>query len=1003
MVEESREELVRQIGELRRKLVDLEADRVKERSASMLESIVRAVPDVIYRLDGQGRFLYVNDAVRRYGYQPEELLGHSILDLVHPEDKEKAVYKVNDRRTGTRSTRMLHVRLLCKDNTVVPFELNTDTWPIFLVNAEGIYAKGEEDCEFLCTQGVARDVSGRADDSAMAVLCAEVQQRRKAEEALLLTQFAVDRAGEGIFWFGADGRIIYANQEICTLLGYTRDQLLSMHVYEVGGELPDSGKWEELWAEIRQGPATKTSETTARAHDGRTFPVEVAANYLNFNGREVVCSYLRDITQRQRGEVRRSAAQHVHDEVWKMRAVEDIDKVIRVVREELEMMGVAVQGCSIHLVDEAASPKVRSWRNNTEDGKWANSDNESLADRILSMWRAGQPVFRSDLEAEDEQNEREFIVGQFGYRVRSVLDIPFSHGLLAINNAAPNAFSAEDVQSLQSIAVVLSDGFRRLEDLRGLEGRTRSAEKATVELAGAFKREGVLGRVRDRVIAMRRVEDMPSEDFWLGALSEVGVEVSGISLQFPGTQPGMFRLYGFAEYSYSHDMPLEQAPWVGEAWRSGRCVEVDRARIEAVGLASWHMRSIVEMPFKGLSGSMAVNSESRDSFSEQELRVVALFAGLISEGLQRLRDFEAVKASQEQLRQAQKMEAVGELAAGVAHNFNNLLQGIVGNIHLARMETSGEAKRMLDAAEETSMRAADMVRQLMLFAHKDFLQENRDTDLLDAASKAVEIARGTFDRHIQITEEYLASTLPVRGDVSHLQQVFINLLINARDALDGCVDPQIRIRCEQVNHPDHGPMVRIEVEDNGAGMTEQTRARIYDPFFTTKPVDKGTGLGLSTVYGIVQQHGGWMNCCSEKGHGTSMTIHLPLAVSVDSDIYDETSSARVLIVDDEETVRRTAQQILEQRGYRVYSCSSFDAVEVALREKPDLVLLDLSMNVTLGREVLDEMQARGVDAKVIASTEDWFGAEDIMGVDGVVHKPIPPDELIRQVHKVLTH
>ncbi len=1006
MAEESREELARQVRELRRKVAELEADRVKEHSASMLESIVRVVPDIVYRLDVQGRFLYINDAVRRYGYEPDELVGRPILDIVHPEDKEKAVYKINDRRTGTRSTRMLQVRLLCKDKTAVRFELNAAVSPMFLVNAEGIYAKGErEGYEFLCTQGVARDISARVDDSSegdSAYLRAEIDQRRKVEEVLRMTQFAVDRAGDGIFWFGADGRIVYANQEICRLLGYGREELLSMHAYEVGGKSLDLDQWGELWAEIVRGPSMKTVETTACARDGRIFPVEVVANYLNFDGREIVCSYLRDITARKRGELQRSARQRVRDEVWKMRAVEDIEKVIQVVREELEAMGVGVQGCSIHVVDEGESPTVRSWRNDAGNVEWVRSDNVQAADCIVAMWRSGQPVFRSDIE-EDANTEREYIASQFGRGVRSILDIPFSHGLIGINSAKPNAFSEEDVESLQSIAVVLSDGFRRLEDLRGLEGRTRSAELAAAELAGALKREEVMGRVRDMIISMRTVEDMPVEGFWIGALAEAGVDVSGMSLQFPGEQLGTYCLYGFLENSHSPDIPLDQHPWVGEAWRSGHYVEVDRARIESAGHTSWSMRSIVEVPFKGLSGSMAVSSEWRDSFAEEELRTVVLFAGLVAEGLQRLRDFAAVKASDAQLRQAQKMEAVGELAAGVAHNFNNLLQGIVGNIHLARMDTSGEAKSMLDAAEETSMRAADMVRQLMLFAQKDFLQQNRDTDLLDAARKAVEIARGTFDRRIKITEEYLTSKLLVRGDAGHLQQIFLNLFINARDALDGRIDPQIRVRCEQVNYGDLGLLARIEVEDNGIGMDAQTRERIFDPFFTTKPVGKGTGLGLSTVYGIAQQHGGWVDCRSAEGCGSSLIVYLPLAVSGVGDLDGEALTARLLVVDDDETVRRTTQQVLEQRGYRVYACRLRDVVEVALREQPDLVLLDLSTDGQSGRAALEEIRARGLKTKVLAFTGGWIGAERLTGVDGVVRKPLPPNELIRQVHKVLAN
>ena len=1003
MVDESREELAKQVRELRRKVAELEADRVKERSASMLESIVRTVPDIVYRLDAHGRFLYINDAVRRYGYEPDELVGRPILDIVHPEDKGKAVYKINDRRTGTRSTRMLQVRLLSKDNTAVHFELNAATSPLFLVNAEGIYAKGEqEDYEFLCTQGVARDISTRVEDDGeedSAYLRAEIDQRRKAEEALQLTQFAVDRAGEGIFWFGPDGRIVYVNQEICKLLGYTREELLAMYAFEVGGKSLDPNEWGELWSEIRRGPASKTVETVAQAQDGRVFPIEVAANYLNFDGREIVCSYMRDITQRKRAEVRHNARQRVREEVWKMRAVEDIDEVIRVVRAELETMGVALQGCSIHLVDEANSPTVRSWRNDIGDDEWISFDNVVAADRIIAMWRAGQPVFRVDLEEEDAQGEREFIARQFGRSVRSVLDIPFSHGLIGINSEFPNAFSDEDVEKLQSIAVVLSDGFRRLEDLRGLEARTHSAERATAELAGAFKREELMGRVRDLIISMRTAEDLPSDLFWVEALAEAGVCVSGMSLQFPGSRPGTYRLFDFNAYAPSDDISLAETPWVDEAWRSGRCIEVDRARIEAVGLGHWSVRSIVEVPFKGLSGSMAVNSESRDSFGEDELHVIVLFAGLISEGLQRLRDFETVKASEAQLRQAQKMEAVGELAAGVAHNFNNLLQGIVGNIHLARMETSGEAQSMLDAAEETSMRAADMVRQLMLFAHKDFLQQNRATDLLQAVRSAVKIARGTFDRRIQIEEEYLASELVVCGDAGHLQQVFLNLLINARDAFEGCVDPRIRIGCELVNHADQGAMARIEVEDNGIGMDAQTRERIFDPFFTTKPVGKGTGLGLSTVYGIVQQHGGWVDCRSTEGEGTSLIIYLPLAVS--GTWGPDGRVLAVLVVDGEATVRRTTQQILEQRGFRVCASRPLDAVEIAQREEPDLILLDLSSEDEIGRDILQEFRTRCPKAKVVAFIGEGLGVERLVGIDGVVRKPLPPDELIRQVHKVL--
>jgi len=693
----------------------------------MLDSIVRAVPDIVYRLDSTGRILYMSEAVRRYGYDPEELVGTSIIELVHPEDRDRANYKVNDRRTGMRSTRLLQVRLLCKDNTAVPFELNADDWPTFLVNAEGVYVGGEkEDGGFLCTQGVARDISVRADDEGeadaderAAVLRAEIERRRKAEEALRLTQFAVDRASEAIFWFGQDGRIMYANDETCNLLGYTREELLSLHVFQVGAELPASEGWPVLWQMICQGPSAKTAETVVRTRDGVLIPVEVAANFLEFDGRQIVYSCLRDISQRQHQERRRDARQ----------------------------------------------------------------------------------------------------------------------------------------------------------------------------------------RVRDRIIAMTSAADMPAEDYWIKELNEAGVVATGVSLQFPGSRSGEFHLYNMVSGAYSEDIDLAEAPWVAEAWESGKTVQVDRRRLVEASLQNGHIQCIAEVPFSGFSGSMAVSSESCDRFSAEQLRTIDLFVGLVSEGLQCLRDFEAIKANEEQLRQAQKMEAVGELAAGVAHNFNNLLQGIIGNIHLARLEADREGRSLLDAAEESSMRAADMVRQLMLFAHRDFLQQNSHIDLLDIARKAVEVARMTFDRRIEIVEEYADSELLAYGDPGHLQQVLVSLLINARDALAGCEAPVIRVCCERLEKAAGGAVARLVVKDNGSGMDEGTRVRIYDPFFSTKPVGQGTGLGLSTAYGIIQQHGGWIDCRSELGQGSEFVVHLPLVSAARGEVHALKAAAEtVLMVADEDVV-----------------------------------------------------------------------------------------------------
>ena len=320
-----------------------------------LAAIVRSVPDIIYRLDGQGDIVYISDAVRRYGYEPDELIGHSIFDLVHPEDRERATYKVNERRRGERGTRLLEVRLITKDREAVAFELNADGWPTFLVNAEGIYAPTENDDDrFLFTQGVARDISERerpevyGGDPTIA-LRNEIEQREMAQKELQLIQFAVDRAGDAIFWFGADGCILYANDETSRILGYDPGELLHMHINKFGIDQPSPIDWPARWEQIRTGPTVRSREVTWRAKDGTMVPVEVSASFFAYDGKEYVCSHGRDIAARKREEARREARQRVREEVWNMRSVEDIEKVIQVVRQSLEALGVPVLGCSIHL------------------------------------------------------------------------------------------------------------------------------------------------------------------------------------------------------------------------------------------------------------------------------------------------------------------------------------------------------------------------------------------------------------------------------------------------------------------------------------------------------------------------------------------------------------------------------------------------------------------------------------------------------------------------------
>ena len=706
--EKSKEQLIDELARLRQQVAELEAlSSQRDPSELMLTSIVRAVPDIVYRLDADGRIVFMNEAVRNYGYEPDELIGTNIFELIHPEDRDKAAYRINERRTGDRRTRLLELRLLTKNREPVSFEFASHIGePTLSISAEGIYSSGEPSREdFLYTQGVARDITDRKWASrAMAMakeelakkveertcelrqtneeLQKEIANRRRIEEKLRLTQFAVDRSGEAIFWFGSDGRFFYVNDEASRMLGYTREQLTSMNIIDIDPHFPSREKWDEIWEGIKREPGIRRLETWHRTSEGDLIPVEVTGNYLEFGGKEYVCTSARDISARKRQE------------------------------------------------------------------------------------------------------------------------------------------------------------------------------------------------------------------------------------------------------------------------------------------------------------------EEREKLEEQLLRV-------------------------------QKLEAVGQLTAGVAHNFNNMLQGITGNIFLAQLDAPDEIEPLLEAAQVSTERAAEMVRQLMIFARQGIQRKGEWVELSAVIQNSVEICRETFDKQIDIREQMPDGKALMQGDPGQLEQIFVNLLINARDALEEATDrtPTIRLQGEFVELEEGavqsvapGTYLRVRVEDNGVGMDEETRKRIFEPFFTTKPVDKGTGLGLSTAYGIITQHGGCIECESEPGSGTGFTVYLPVT---EQERGGEDGGSKggamageevVLVIDDEETVRRTAGRILERYGYRVLvAADGREGLDVFRQEKDevDLVLLDLSMPGIPGSEVLTTLRTLSSRVKIVIFTGYTAKPEDFAGVQAIVQKPFALDDLTRTVRRVL--
>ena len=384
-----------------------------------------------------------------------------------------------------------------------------------------------------------------------------------------------------------------------------------------------------------------------------------------------------------------------------------------------------------------------------------------------------------------------------------------------------------------------------------------------------------------------------------------------------------------------------------------------------------------------------------------------------------------------QIIEMQKMEAVGTLAGGVAHDFNNILTGILGNLDLASEAIPPESLAALPIQEsiKASERAANMVRQLLDFSRRS-PSERRAIDLGKLAQEVVDLFAQAIDKRIEV-ETFLTGDLWLaKADPNQMHQVMMNLCVNARDAIMECLEGKprteepsgrYRIRiltgnaaigeeyCRQHPYARRGDFVVLSISDNGSGMDKATQRRIFEPFFTTKKLGRGTGLGLSTVYGIMKQHEGWITLESQTGKGTTFHAYLPRAEERQAEKLPPPEKAKartgketILLVDDEEMIRNFAQQILEIHGYSVVTAADGqEAVDLYIRQRDrfDLVILDLTMPHLSGSEVLTRIRNLNSHAKVILSS--GYPSGETYRASAFLPKPYRADTLIRVVREVL--
>ena len=399
------------------------------------------------------------------------------------------------------------------------------------------------------------------------------------------------------------------------------------------------------------------------------------------------------------------------------------------------------------------------------------------------------------------------------------------------------------------------------------------------------------------------------------------------------------------------------------------------------------------------------------------------FAGHIRDLTDRKQAEAELRERDEQLRQAQRMEAIGTLAGGVAHDFNNILTAILGYTGLLkRLDTQIEGiEKAADVMEKAAKRGAVLTQQLLGFARKG-KNESAAVDLAVVVDEVAELLQRTIEKNIVIRRTGKAASVVVIGDPGQLHQVVLNLAVNSRDAMPGGGEIQFDTSivtltdddCRRQPGTSPGDYVRLAVTDTGCGIAASVRERIFEPFFTTKELGKGTGMGLAMVYGIVRNHGGAIGVTSEVDRGTTIEILLPhaaAAVPADAPHRPElavTGSGRILVVDDEDGVREVAADLLSCLGYEVTTAPNGVAAVSQYRQSGheiDVVLLDLAMPGMDGRDCFRALKTINRDVKAVLCTGYGFNvaAQQLLdeGMVGIVSKPYSIEQLSDAIAKAL--
>ena len=968
------------------------------------------------------RYKFVNDYMLDiFKMSREEVLSSELMSMVHPDDRQMLFDRVRTRMNGQPVPEVVEHRII----------------------------DGEGNLRWIETRGVLSDWEGQPATIAFAT---DTTERKRFKESLKQseTRFRglVEMAPEPIF-VHHDGVIVYANSAFFSSLGIScLEDLQEKKVWEIVAPKDSELLKKRTLMQQQLSESVPLQEFNINTFDGRKLIFESTGRGIVYDSKPCVITMWRDITERKLAEGKLRAS----EERFRILFEDSPDAVFIVTLDDqyLEantaasrMLGYSRDEFKAMTVPDLQAPEVQGEKGTVITEELARGGSFETLDMrkdgtifpvevhtqkvnlmgeevVLSVVRdiTERKLAEENLRASEERFRILFEDSPDAVFIETLDD-----QILDANTAASrmlgysrDEFKAMTVPDLQAPEVRGEKGTVITEELaRGgsfetldirKDGTIISVEvnKQKIKLMG---KDVVLSVVRD-ITERKRVEEELAQIFNL-SLDLICI-ASIDTTTFLRVNPAFTATLGYSEeelldrsfMEFIHPDDIEPTLWtVNEELKKGKSVInfANRYRHRS-GEYVWLNWISQPIPEKGITFAVAHNITD-------EKKMV-----------------EAREKLESQLRQAQKMEAVGTLAGGIAHDFNNILAAIMGYSELALVDAEmGKPRpRYIKSIIQAGERAKDLVNQILTFSRKKE-PELKPVNLNHIIVQAKGMLERTIPKMIRIERRLAEDLWLTNADPSQISQVLMNLGTNARDAMPdgGLLLFETMNATLSQDYVDKyvdlspGEYVLLTVSDTGHGMDAETIEQIFEPFFTKKGVGQGTGLGLATVYGIVKAHNGHIRCYSEVGRGTSFKVYLPVIWSEEPDRPGQNEPMEapnghetILLVDDEESIRDLAQEMLTRRGYKVVlAATGEEALDIYGRqgEDIDLIILDISMPGMGGHKCLEELIVQDPGAKVIVasgySLNDPLEEGMVSGASAFVPKPFSLNDLLISVRNVL--